>query len=66
MTMSREYSRQQARSIYFDANGNRVLELGQHAALPYDPWRALKELENNPEPECSREGFVSLRENQAL
>jgi hypothetical protein len=42
MTTPHEYSCQQARCLYFDANGNRV----QPA---YDPWRALKELENHRE-----------------
>jgi hypothetical protein len=50
MTRPQEYSRQQARCLYFDANGNRVLEPGQEGAPAYDPWRTLKELENHPAP----------------
>ncbi len=50
MTTPQEYCRQQARCIYFDANGNRVPEPWQHAPPAYDPWRPLKELENHPEP----------------
>ncbi|HST13068.1 MAG TPA: hypothetical protein VLL05_21995 [Terriglobales bacterium] len=49
MSTQQKYPHQQARCLYFDANGNKVSQPSQDIARALDPWLALQELVNRAE-----------------
>jgi len=49
MTTTKKYPSQQARCLYFDANGKKVSQPSQEIATAFNPWRDVQELLNHPD-----------------